>query len=292
MHIKSSFNDMWPIYLRLFNIILESRIVPDCWTLGVIKPIYKHKGSKEDSSYYRPITLVSCIRKFFTIVLSARLNKFAEYMDIINTTQTGFRKGFSTIDNMFILYRLIELPNSKKKKLFCAFIDLKQAFDTIWRDGLWQKLQYFYINGKCYRLIKKMFDNIKSSVMVDGEVSNYFSYNIGFRQGENLSPFLFNIYLNDLETYFFRHNSTSGIECESSELDHTVTIYLKLFILLYADDTVTFSESKEGLQAALNVYSNYCNKWRLSINVEKSKVMVFSKGRHMDYSFKIDDKDI
>ena len=156
---------------------------------------------------------------------------------------------------MFILYSLIELLNSKKKKLNCAFIDLKQAFDTIWCDGLWQKLLYFNINGKCYRLIKNMYDNIKSSVMVDGEVSNYFSCNIGLRQGENLSPVLFNIYLNDLETYFFRHDTTSGIECESSELDHTVTIYLKLFILLYADDTVIFSESKEGLQAALNTYS-------------------------------------
>ena len=64
-HMKSSFSDMWPIYLRLFNIILESGIVPDCWTLGVIKPIYKHKGSKEDPSKYRPITLVSSIGKFF-----------------------------------------------------------------------------------------------------------------------------------------------------------------------------------------------------------------------------------
>ena len=270
-HIKSSFNDMWPIYLRLFNIILEYGIVPDCWTLGVIKPINKHKGSKDDPSNYRPITLVSCIGKFFTTVLSARLNKFAEHKDIINNTQTGFRKGFSTIDNMFVLYSLIELLNSKKKKLFCAFIDLKQAFDTIWRDGLWQKLPQFNINGKCYRLIKNMYDNIKSSVMVDGGVSNYFSCNIGLRQGENLSPFLFNIYLNDLETYFFRHDTTSGIECESSELDHTVTVYLKLFILLYADGTVIFSESKEGLQAALNAYSNYCNEWRLSINVENRK---------------------
>ena len=80
--------------------------------------------------------------------------------------------------------------------------------------------------------IKNVYDNIKLRVTVDGEVSIYFSCNIGLRQGENVSPFLFNIYLNDLETYFFRHDTTSDIECESSEFDHTVTIYLKLFILL------------------------------------------------------------
>ena len=46
---------------------------------------------------------------------------------------------------MFILYSLTELLNSKKKKLFCALIDLKQAFDTVWRDGLWQKLLEYNI---------------------------------------------------------------------------------------------------------------------------------------------------
>ena len=207
----------------------------------------------------------------FTTELSARLNKFAESKDLITSTQTGFRKGFSTLDNMFILYSLIELLYSKKKKLFCAFIYLKQAFDTVWRDGLWQKMLDYNINGKCYRLIKNMYNNIKSSVMVNGEVSNYFACNIGLRQSENLSPFLFSIYLNDLESFFFRHDNTSGIECESSEFEQTVTIYLKLFILLYADDTIIISESKEGLQLALNAYIEYSNESRLTTNVDKSK---------------------
>ena len=78
-HIKTSFDTIWPIYLRLLNIILNTGIVPDYWTsVGLIKPIYKQKGNKEDSSNYWPITLVSCIGKYFTTVLSARLNKFAE----------------------------------------------------------------------------------------------------------------------------------------------------------------------------------------------------------------------
>ena len=128
--------------------------------------------------------------------------------------------------------------------------------------------------------------------MVNGEVSNYFVCIIGLRQGENLSPFQFSIYLNDLESFFFRHDNTSGIECESSEFDQTVTIYLKLFILLYADDTVIISESKEGLQSALNTYSEYCNEWRLTINSDKSNVTIFSKGRQTEYSFQINKYDI
>ena len=123
------------------------------------------------------------------------------------------------------------------------------------------------------------------------KVSNCFACDIGLRQGENLYPFLFSIYLNDLESFFFRHDNTSGIECESSS-DQTFTIYSKLFILLYADDTVIISESKDGLQSALSTYSEYCNEWRLTITVDKSKVMVFSKGRQTEYSFQINNNDI
>ena len=107
-----------------------------------------------------------------------------------------------------------------------------------------------------------------------------------------VSPLLFSIYLNDLESFFFSHDNTSGIECESSEFDQTVSIYLFIFILLYADDPVIISEWKEGIKSALNTYSEYCNEWRLTINVDKSKVMVFSKGRQTEYNFQINNNDI
>ena len=57
-------------------------------------------------------------------------------------------------------------------------------------------------------------------------------------------------------------------------------MYLKLFLLLYADDTVIFAESAEDLQAALNVFEEYCSEWNLSINVWKTKLVVFSKRKY------------
>ena len=46
--------------------------------------------------------------------------------------------------------------------------------------------------------------------------------------------------------------------------------------LLYADDIVLLSDSKEGLQNCLNALSNYCSSWKLQVNTEKSKVIVFN----------------
>ena len=72
----------------------------------------------------------------------------------------------------------------------------------------------------------------------------------------------------------------------SSEFDDTVYLYVKLFILLYADNTIILSDSL-GLQTALSLYSQYCAIWKLNVNVNKSKVVEFAKGRPGNYSFRL-----
>ena len=291
-HIKSSFHTMGPLYEKLFNLILDTGIVPETWTRGMIKPVFKQKGDILNPENYRPITLLSCVGKLFTGIISNRLNKYAEKCDLIRNTQAGFRKNHSTIDHIFVMYSLTEMLGNKSKQLFAAFIDLKQAFDTIWRDGLWYKLVNCNITGKCYKLIQNMYQGIKSCLTVNVVQTDYFSCNIGLRQGENLSPFLFSVYLNDLEDFFFKNIPNEGIDCISSELDDLAYIYVKLFLLMYADDTVILSETSEGLQTALNFYSEYCNVWKLKINVSKTKVVVFATGRRGNFSFFLNGDDI
>ena len=52
-------------------------------------------------------------------------------------------------------------------------------------------------------------------------------------------------------------------------------MYYKLFVILYADDTVILSENKDGLQKALDIFESYCEIWKLQVNVNKTKVMMF-----------------
>lgn len=274
-HLKISIQVMAPIYVKLFNIIFNAGLVPESWSLGEILPIYK-KGNAKLPENYRPITLLSCFGKLFTSILNNRITKFLEDYDIINSTQAGFRKGFSTIDNIFIIQSLIEIAKVNKTKLFCAFIDFKQAFDTVWRTGLWQKLLNTNINGKCFQFIKNMYNGIRSRISNSEGTSAFFPCQNGVRQGENLSPLLFSIYLNDLEDYL-RDNYAPGVECEAN--DENIFAYIKLFLLLFADDTVIFGNSKDDLQTALNAFEKYCDKWKLHVNTAKTKIMVFSGGR-------------
>ena len=108
-HIKCTVDIMLPIYQKLFNLVLNFSAIPEAWTQGIIQPIYKKKGDIKDPTSYRPITLVSCLGKTFTAVLNTRLGRLADEVELISEAQTGFRKGYSTLDNMFTLYALISL---------------------------------------------------------------------------------------------------------------------------------------------------------------------------------------
>ena len=259
------------IYVDLFNRILYEGHIPKSWIMGMIVPIHKNKGDKGDFNNYRGITLLSCLGKLFTSVINNRLNKFAEETKLINENQTGFRKNYSTLDHIFLLKNLIDLcVKNDNQKLYCAFIDYKKAFDTVWRSALWHKMVKSGITGKLYNVIVNMYSNIKSCISHNGTLSDYFVSLNGVRQGENLSPFLFALFINDIEG-FLTQNGCDPIQVTGADI-HT---YLKLLVIMYADDTVLFANTKENLQKCLNGLKLYCDKWKLQINADKTKGLSF-----------------
>ena len=76
-----------------------------------------------------------------------------------------------------------------------------------------------------------------------------------------------------------------GLKSISEDFENDLQIYVKLFTILYADDTVLLAESAEELQSELNYLYEYCEKWNLKVNTNKSKVIVFFKGE-VTYKFK------
>ncbi len=93
-----------------------------------------------------------------------------------------------------------------------------------------------------------------------------------------MSPFLFAIFLNDLEK-FLENQNCIGLETITDEIDDKLGVYLKLFALLYADDTALLSEKPKELQKQLDSFQNYSDVWKLKVNVEKTKIVCFGLGR-------------
>ena len=96
---------------------------------------------------------------------------------------------------------------------------------------------------------------------------------IGVRQWDNLSPLLFSIFLNDLKLFLeSAHDRLKIVNTLSVEnLDQELLVFCKLYILLYADDTVILAESQEDLQQSINLMGRYCSMWKLNINVSKTR---------------------
>ena len=101
------------------------------------------------------------------------------------------------------------------------------------------------INGNFFQVIHNMYQNIKSCVADKGEHSPFFMTNCGVRQGDNLSPVLFSMLLNDLE-YHLLSDRLDGIkiECNNDE----IYTFMEVFILLYADDTVILADNAKSFQ--------------------------------------------
>ena len=93
--LKSTVTLMCPLYVKLLNVILDTGIVPECWTMSNIRPIFKNKGNPKKPENCRSITLLSNFGKLFTAIINNRLNKYAENTNLIGGEQAGFRKHFS-----------------------------------------------------------------------------------------------------------------------------------------------------------------------------------------------------
>ena len=249
----------------IFNAILDSGYFPDKWTEGVIIPLYK-KGDKDDVNNYRGITLVSCLSKIFTTILNKRIVSYCEQNNVLSDCQFGFRKGKSTVDALFILNSIVQKYLNEKKRLYCVFVDFKKAFDCIYRNALWLKLYKVGIDGKVLRIIRDMYDKVKSCVRACNNYSEFFEYAVGLRQGEIMSPILFSLYLEDLELYL-QGNVNSGLSIEE----------LVLILMLFADDMVILGDSPQNIQNSIDLLNSYCKKWSLAVNTSKTKVMVFRK---------------
>ena len=256
-------------------------MAPEVWGIGIIKPVFK-KGDANCTDNYRAITLVSCLGKLFTSLLNTRLTKFVEDNQLLSESQAGFRAGYSTLDHIFVLKSIIDLYLCQGRRLFCAFVDYSKAFDTVNRQRLWRKLIDHGIQGNVLEVIKSLYKSSKSCIMYNNEMSEFFPSRVGVRQGENLSPLLFALFLNDMETFF--SNKGGNWLSYLTKLDersraHETEAYLKLFILLYADDTILLAENENDLQVQLNLLNDYCEVNKLKVNSSKTKVLVFARSK-------------
>lgn len=266
---KNTCNESTNLLTQIFNAIFDTGIFPKIWGQSIICPIHK-QGSRDDPNNYRAISLINAMSKIFASAMNTRLTKWANDYDIIDESQAGFRQGYSTIDNIFILQAMVQKYLSKQGgRFYCLFVDFSKAFDRVQHDKLLTSLQIKGIGGKYLRALRAMYGSLSSCVRSQDGLTDYFPCRIGTRQGCVSSPLLFSLFINDLAT-LLRDQCGSGIFI-NNDIPEIINI-------MFADDIANGAETVFKLQQQINVIAQFCLQTGMQINTNKTKVIVFRNG--------------
>ena len=169
---------------------------------------------------------------------------------------------------------LLDCINQYKTPILC-FIDYRKTFDSVDISLLWQKLLGYNINCKVLDLIREMYNKAKSCISKDNMISDYCMCNIRVRQGDNISPVLFVLFINDFTKYVGTAYGGLNIaqSCYPSLMNSEYIVLLKLLVLLYADDKIVLAENGIELQLTLHIVYEYCMMFNVSVNTTKTKII-------------------
>ena len=248
----------------IINQMLNMGVFPDLLKISKVIPIYK----KEDDtmfSNYRPISLLPSISKIFEKVIMEQLTTYLNKNNLIHKHQYGFRKNHSTEYASLHIVDYLNYEMDKNRTPTNIYLDLSKAFDSLSHYILLNKLQHYGLCDVALNLLKSYLTNRKQFVQYNEHSSDMkYSHN-GVPQGSILGPLLFLIYINDLP------NSS------------------KLFnFLMYADDTTLYccleDITSKNKAHTLNIELEGVHSWlkanRLTLNVNKTKYMLFSKRKN------------
>ena len=202
---------------------------------ATLSPSFKH-GDPAEPDHYRPISLASCAFKIFERLVHGRIAPHIS--DRIDECQGGFRWGADAcVHGLLDTLRLREDMHT-----FCAFVDIRKAFDTSWVEATLVRLHQVRVTGGMWCTVANFLCGNLSQVRVCGDVSPPW-VDTSIAQGRVLSPLLFNLLVNSLAAAIRRASPGARLVPHSD---------LRFTCHLYVDDLVVLADSEADLQAALD----------------------------------------
>jgi len=163
---------------KLFNMVFSSGCVPGDWRRGLIVPVPKG-GDRRVVSNYRGITLLSVVGKVFTQIVQQRLSRWFEERGLLEPEQAGFRRGRSTVEHIFSLAEVVRRQKAGNRETYCCFLDIRKAYDTVWREGLWKRLEEAGVRGRLFNMIVGLYERVESCVVIGDQMSEWFDWDGG-----------------------------------------------------------------------------------------------------------------
>lgn len=245
------------VICQLFNAITRLGHFPERWKKSIIIMIPKLGKDQTVPSSYRPISLLSCLSKLFEKCLMTRINQFLNLHNIIPSHQFGFRQNHGTIEQVNRITSEIRGAFENREYCTAIFLDVAQAFDRVWLEGLMYKIKST-LPANTHKLLKSYLYDRKFAVRCNTATSSEHRIEAGVPQGSVLGPTLYVLYTADIPTCRGLTTST------------------------FADDTAILSRSRCPLQATSQLARHLVNvekwlsDWRIKVNEQKCKHVTFT----------------
>jgi len=257
-HIKYAHSKLHVLLSLLFNAIIIHGHIPQSLMDTIIVPLVKDKkGNLNTKDNYRPLAITCIISKIFEILI---LNR---YRNLFGTSdnQFGFKSKLCTEMCIFALKQVTDYYVNLGSPMYTCYLDASKAFDKINHWILFSKLLDKNMPNIIVRFLLVWYTKQNFFLRWSGHLSEPFTVSNGVRQGGILSPFFFNVYIDELSKIL--NNVNDGCIFNGVRINH----------LLYADDAVLMAPSPHAMQKLLNVCDKFATKHELIYNVKKTFCM-------------------
>ena len=260
---------------RLINHCIDNGCVPSAWKLAKVIPIYKGKGSRDDMSNYRPISVLPILSKIFEKHVHSATFSHLKENNLLYKLQSGFRRNHSTETALVRMIDQLLLSLEDDHISGLLLIDYKKAFDLVDHEILLTKLKSYNIESKELKLFRNYLKDRHQYVKLGQHTSDPKTITHGVPQGSILGPLLFLVFINDLPNIV--NKSTVDIFADDTTICASAPV---------ASCTVSL---KDTLQSDLNQVTEWSTNNSMIVNSTKTKVVLIT-GQRLDK--KLEDRNL
>jgi len=261
-HLKDCIVELSPVITRLFNLSLQSGVVPEAFKQAIVKPRIKKPNLDQNIlKNYRPVSNLTFLSKTLERVVAGQLNSYLTEHDLFAKCQSAYRSKHSTETALLRVQNDIMLALDDKKDVILVMLDLSAAFDTLDHDILLHRLQFrFGINGSALKWFTSYLTDRTQCVAIGPVNSSSTQVKFGVPQGSVLGPVLFTLYTAPLEDLILKH-----------ELEY----------MMFADDSQLYAvcnrptDITPGLENCVTEIREWMTSNGLVLNDDKTEVIQF-----------------